>query len=482
MVSTTKGSRILAIAAPFAFCLLVLVVLGLNDFSGGTDAGIHYAFGEELLRTRQWPLPPSSSMAGIAHYPPASHVASALIGSIAGSTLYGLYVITAVSFAAIYLVLGELLRFKDAQKTFSACCIFLALSAISRSGRFVEGNEVITNFFFAHFVGTAALLCGFLFLHRLRFSFAWRLFTAMILTHLIGWVYTISAIEFSLACVALEFLTVLRAPSWRTVTKLAVSATLLGLAALAHPAIIGAISIAGNDGGISVSLLTLIASASTLFIGITVLERIHRFALVNHDTLVALSLAVLAACALQSLALGVLNLGSLYAIKKYGFLLGTMAIVVWSAIIAQMLPEAGSRRLALATWPMLGLFGIASLVILTIGRSRSPVADLIAYDRQVRELVAIHPELLRQSVSWNSEQSAHANYVVGIAVLQPSELSDQHAVFAPIQFAGAAKLVVLERSSAGEFTASCVQATSRHLVAVRSECFLPSARSGKLTR
>ena len=153
----------------FVFCVAVFATLALNDFSGYTDAGIHYAFSEELARTRQWPLPPSSSMAGIAHYPPASHFASILIGLVRGSSLYGIFFLTAASFVAFYLVLAELMRQENPLKTCLAYAIFVAVSLVSRPGRFIEGNEVVTNFFFAQFAGTAALLVSFLVISKFTY-------------------------------------------------------------------------------------------------------------------------------------------------------------------------------------------------------------------------------------------------------------------------------------------------------------------------
>lgn len=468
-----RGTTYLAIAECAAFCGLFFWVLGLNDFSAYTDAGIHYAFAAELQRTMRWPLPLTSGMAGIAHYPPASHAASILIGSLAGSTLLGMFALTALSFATAYLALGELLRHKDKERTLYAFLIFLILSVVLRKARFVVGNEIIANFFFAQFVGTAALLSVFLFLRKLKLRFASRLTLGATLTNLIGWIYPISAIEFALACVAFEFMSLVRAPSWRSAAGLALSALLLGAAALVHPTLIGAVDIAGNDGGISVSSLTLVLGYVALLIGIAALFHFCRDKLRNQDTVVALSLGVLLACTLQALAFGALNLGSLYAVKKYGFLLGTMAIGVWSVVIAQWLPEWRCWPLTTLTLRMTLLFAVAGLAAAIVGRPKTPLRDLIAYDQQVKDLIVVHPELIRESVSWNLEQSAHVNYVIGVGVLQPMALMDQHAVFLPALYSGNTRYVIVEAGEAIHFAADCVQATNGKLTAIHSRCFSP---------
>ena len=102
--------RIFQPAGIALFCLTALAILGFNDFNGFTDAGIHYAFAEELARFWQWPLPAATSVGMMSHYPPAAHLLSLFIGWLAGSTLYGLFIVTAISFVIIYTVLAELMR------------------------------------------------------------------------------------------------------------------------------------------------------------------------------------------------------------------------------------------------------------------------------------------------------------------------------------------------------------------------------------
>jgi hypothetical protein len=306
-----------------------------------------------------------------------------------------------------------------------------------------------------------------------------RLMVAVALTHLIGWIYTISAIEFALACVAVEFLGLLRAPHWNSVARLATSALLLGAAALIHPALIGALDIAGNDGAISVSLPTLIIGGVTLLVGIVALDHFCRDTFVHRDAFIALGLSALLACTLQAFAFGALNLGSLYAVKKYGFLLGTMAIGVWSVMVARWLPDSRWRPARLPVWGMVLLFAVGGLGTVAVGRPKTPIEELIAYDRQVKSLVAVHPELFRQSVSWNTEQTAHINYMIGTAVLQPTALIDQHAVFLPLLYSGATRYVILESGAAADFAPECIETKDSGLIAVRSYCFSPKAGFGK---
>ncbi len=474
-----QSRNVVTASGIFVFCVAVFATLALNDFSGYTDAGIHYAFSEELARTRQWPLPLSSSMAGIAHYPPASHFASILIGLVPGSSLYGIFFLAAASFAASYLALAELMRQESPLKTCLAYAIFVTVSLVGRPGRFFEGNEIVGNFFFAQFAGTAALLASFLAISKITYSrFAHRLLLSAVCTHIVGWIYTVSAIELALSCVALEFLVCLRSLSLRSIASLLGSALILGAAALLHPTIIGSVDIAANDGGISVTLPILITGCTALTLGIAVLGWFRRPVLVNHDALIALSLGMLAACFLQAFAFAALNLGSLYAIKKYGFLLGTLAVAVWASLVADMLAKR-SLKTAISSLPA-SIFGIACLLTVTAARPKTPLRELIAYDREVRTLTVAYPELLHETVSWNSTVTAHINYTIGLGVLQPKQFMDQHAVFLPKPvFSGSAQNVVVEAKAAQEFDSACIVGATENVIAVRSKCFLRSPRSGK---
>jgi hypothetical protein len=46
----SRSTQIITASGIFVFCIAAFATLALNDFSGYTDAGIHYAFSEELAR------------------------------------------------------------------------------------------------------------------------------------------------------------------------------------------------------------------------------------------------------------------------------------------------------------------------------------------------------------------------------------------------------------------------------------------------
>ena len=478
----TPSIRVAAIAA---FCLITFVILGFNDLGGYTDAGIHYEFSEEIARFWRWPLPAATSLAPMSHYPPAAHVVSLLIGWLAGSVIYGIFIVTAISFLVIYSVLAELMRRESAPNTLLACLVFLLVALVCRSGRFLEGNEIVDNFFFAQFAGTAGLLASFLFLCRLRKRpFVLWLGAAALVTHLVGWIYTISTIELALSCVMFRFLDLLSTGSKQSAVKVMLSSIVLGAAAVIHPTIIGSLGIAANDGAISISTNTAIISFLTLLIGtlaLTVSPR--RSKLINYDTIVALSLGVLAACSLQTIALGAFNMGSAYAIKKYFFLVGTLSVLVFACLVVDRAPtryEEFARHLPAAFLTIImPVFGIASLLITTAFKPKTPVQEFVRYDREVRDFLSRNSglDLEGNTVSWSLKVSPHVNYTIGLGLLRPLGAAiDQHTLLLPNpQLSGAARYILVDADRSLLYDESCVVAVGHTLAAVSANCGLPPA-------
>ena len=227
----------------------------------------------------------------MSHYPPAAHVLSLFIGWFTGSTLSGIFFVTAVSFILVYVVVAEFMRHESLTDTFVAYLAFILMALVCRSGRFLEGNEIVANFFFAQFAGTAGLLAGFSILSRLKSQpFLIWLPAAAVATHFVGWIYTVNAIELALSCVMLQFLEFLHVRSRQSAARVFISAVILGAASVVHPTIIGAIGIAGNDGGISISATTSMISFVSLLIGTLALTISPlRSKLIHLDAVIALS-------------------------------------------------------------------------------------------------------------------------------------------------------------------------------------------------
>ena len=154
-----------------AILTLSIAIVGSNDFSVGVDAGIHHAVAAQLSEHRQWPLPATPFLYGITHYPPAAHVLGAAFGLAAGSTFSGMLLVNALALVVAGLTLSYFIQRASPAETVGSIVTFLVLCAAFRKHRFLIGNEVVANFFYGQFAGTAALLACFVILAKLRWSF-----------------------------------------------------------------------------------------------------------------------------------------------------------------------------------------------------------------------------------------------------------------------------------------------------------------------
>jgi hypothetical protein len=474
----------LQFAAIMAFFLAALFVLGVNDFNVGTDVGLHYGFANEIARFG-WPLrlqPSTSYLSIMAHYPPASHALALAISLIGVSTLRGIFVVTALSFVVTYLALAELMRRPAGAGTIVTLLAFLLIASLSTTYRFLEGSELIENFFFGQFAATAALLVFSILLFRSKVPFGRWLIAAAVATHVLGWIYTLCAIELALACAAFKALEFLDAPSPRSAAFIVITGLSLCAVAIIHPTMIGSLAIAANDGGISIDGRVELILFMSLIVGTLILLIIRpKNDLVNQSAVIALSVGVAAACAAQYVALKFFGMGSFYAVKKFGFLLGTLDVLIWASLLADVVrrfvPAARSRLPRLVYPIAASSFGVAMLLILTIGFAGVPVSLEEQYAVQVTQLMT-EPgsrELDGNTVSWNDRLTPHVNYTVGVGLLHPREaLMEQHALFlADPKLTGAARFVLIDAASGLRYDPPCVVAATAVVAAVRSKCWFP---------
>ena len=269
-------SRGIRAAQFLAFSVLIvatIAIVGRNDFSVGVDAGIHHALAEQLLQHRQWPLPSSSFLKDISYYPPAAHFLGALVGQLFQSPFSGMLIVTAIALIVTYLVLAELMRRTSAAETAGSMVVFLIAILLLRKFRFIAGNEIVANFFFAQFVGTAAMLAGFLLISRSRLPFAGWIVVAAATTHLVGWFFPLNAIGLALAATMLRARPCVRLNSQfrQRFLETMVSGIVLCAAAVLHPTMLNMIGISANDGGISISNTSMVVIlAYLLLVGIPI--------------------------------------------------------------------------------------------------------------------------------------------------------------------------------------------------------------------
>ena len=487
MTFTVQGKPVatgVQFVAITVFFIAAFFVLGVNDFNVGTDLGLHYGFANEIARSG-WPLqsqPSTGFLSLMAHYPPVSHFLALTTGLMAGSTLRGIFVVTALSFVVTYLAIAELMRRPSVVGTIVTLFTFLIIAFLSRKYRFLEGSELIENFFFAQFAASAALLVFAILLFRSKLPFGKWLIAAAVATHVLGWIYTLCAIGLALACAAFRALAFLDAPSPRSAALIIITGAVLCATAVVHPTVIGSLAIAAHEGGISIDGSVELFLFASLAVGTLILLVLRpKNDLVNQSAVIALSVGIAAACAAQYVALKFFGMGSLYAVKKFGFLLGTLDVLVWASLLADVVRRfvpASLARVPRAVNPIaVSSLGIAVLLFLTIGRAKVPVSLEEQYAGQVTQLMTDprSRELDGNTISWNDRVTPHVNYTVAVGLLHPgAALTEQHALFfAAPKLTGAARFVLIDAATGLRYDPSCVVVATAAVAAIRSRCWFP---------
>ncbi|WP_149533432.1 hypothetical protein [Tardiphaga sp. P9-11] len=477
--------RTLSILAVLALFGAGILFLGSRDFSGGVDAGIHYAIAEQINQYGAWPLPKSSFLGAIAHYPPAAHILGIVAGALVGSTLKGLFFVAAGAFLLIYLVAADLMKRDSPVETIATLLVFTVLAVIFRKYRFIVGNEVVANFFYAQLAGTAALMAGFYAAYQLSsLSFGWWLVLCAIISHLISWFFPLNAVQFALAASVLRGAPLVdpRENTKRRIFETLVTAGLAGAVAVVHPAMIDMAAISSNDGGITISdgvMLYIVIGAIVLLP--TFYLKMREPTSLRANAILSLGIGVSMPCLLLCALFYVGGFGSLYAVKKSGFLLGTLECLLLSTLVVQWIftkfPAKGRTRSfsPAATAASSSLFLAAAIAFVFAGRPSEAVSSLASYDRDVRQLLS--QEVSRTfdgiTVSMNSTISPHANYLIGYALLRPtsSALAAQHGLFLSAQpNLGSAKFVLGSEIDGKTYASRCLIQNSDRLAIILSEC------------
>ena len=466
---------------------IAIYVIGTRDFGISSDPGLHYAFAEELVRGYRWPVSGELPFPiDMADYPPGAHLLALAVGVLVDSTLRGIFIVTGLAFVVSYLALSGIARRRDIASTVAALAVFVLIAAATNKLRAYFGNEVISHFFFAQLVGTAAMLIAFLVVARIiRYRFLVWLLSSVVAAHLVAWFYPFSAIQFVFAATALQAIQIFDRPErWRVISaKSAVTAGALGLSLVVHPTFFGMVHNAAHDGGIVFPLFFIAALVACVAGGVVGLWWCRLLsATLQFDALSALAIGICAATLAQAVAYYGLSLGSPYAIKKHGFALGTVAAMVAASLIVELpavrtaLEKVGPRRVAAFKSFVAPAFLLFVLAAVFTGRPSFPVAGMIHYDKELRGFMsqADSAKFFGLTLSANAALPRQQNFTVAPARLRPvaTVWTEQFQLFTRIfDMPKAAQFVIVARGSTAE--PSCVAATSASFEIIDAKCFKP---------
>jgi hypothetical protein len=485
MPAPSINPRAVQIFSIAAVSIIVIAFVGMKDFSVGVDAGIHHAFATQLIEQRQWPLPSSSFLASMSYYPPAAHAVGAAIGLTIGSTFGGMLVVNAVALIASCLALSYLLRRTSPAETVASLIVLAILCATLRKHRFVVGNEIVANFFYGQFAGTAALLTCFVILAKARWQFPLWLTVSSGFTFVVGWFFPLSAVHLAVAAAVLRLRPSLRLEGITIrLLEFTLTAAVLSAIAFFHPAMTDMKAIAANDGGISISNGTMAISVLFLILLAVPLLIIvsSRSNLVDPVALIAIIIGVVVPPILQFALLYFFGLGSPYAVKKAGFLTGTLGLVVVAVLTMELAPF---KRLAHALTyrpvvPFVGSLAGPSLALIVlasvyVGRAFTPLSEISRYQDEMSSFIekGSAKSLFGRTVSINSNYNWHTNYVVSFAQLHPSgEIQRvQNALLPPtVSLTPGAELAVVAIGDATRMDPSCTKWVNGNMAAVAATC------------
>lgn len=330
-----------------AFLLVGGILMAVNAHwmrSISVDIAHHYSLVFRL--TENWHLASYDPTLGEMNvYPRGSHMVAAFVGKLVGSPFVGMQL---VANAALVLLWASCLAILYAAHghTGPFNAIVMALVVILNVGAFrIHGAEISQNYFFAQLVAQALAMAAIAIAIRIEAQYgrfaAYAVFLAAIWP--VTSVHLLPALELVVMLGGLLALDVAfpRESPRKRLQQFVWACLALGIALISvvlHPAFSAMRSIANNNGDISlgplaplwsVAVVCLIALACSL--SLLRVWRRHPKANVMYRYLGVYGAAVAGLCLLQTI-MCCLNIGSVYAAKKYAFAVVTflfMRLAVW---------------------------------------------------------------------------------------------------------------------------------------------------------
>lgn len=358
---------------------VILIILNIDvGTSNSIDLAHHYALAFRIAH--DWRLVPGDITLGeMNFYPPASHAAAAIVGTVLHSTFLGLQVTALASVALIWAAVLALLFTLPARAALASSTVLAGLLWANHRwlGLDVHGSEIVGNYFYSQLVGQAmALLALAIAVHlearRTPLHAAVFLVAA---TYCIASVHLLPSLELlGMSCLAQLIQLLAMARPWKERGP-QLAAALLWMAAgllavLMNPSFAAMRKIAEINGNLTLVLFSSTARLVMLCLlslggAALLLQRWHREREQLHALkfLGAYGAAVALLCLLQLVLLR-FGFGSEYAIKKYAFGLMSFAFITVAVLAGILLRRSSARIDQAPTWTSI----VATIiVIMTFG-------------------------------------------------------------------------------------------------------------------
>lgn len=393
---------------------LLAGVLGISliiDLVWSTSADLAHHYALVVRYFDSWhPSPNDPSLGEMNIYPPASHIAAAMIGRLVGSPFLGLHLTALISLVALWAAHLSIL-YKAPNRAGSFTALVLALLVVLNHGSLrIHGAEISNAYHYSQLVGMALAYIAIAIAVRLdgRVHHYWRSLFLLLAMGIVASFHLLPALMLLGVLGGVLLLDVVVQEPGRRIRSVLAGAVVLtfGVALIVlHPSFTAMRLIAQHNGGMSLGILgpmwSLAVVSLIVLASLVPLLRAWRRDPVGHvmyKYVIVYGAALAGLCLLQ-MGLRYLGLGSDYAVKKYAYPLGTFLIVRLAIWIGASATARGVNRPRVA---LLGtsavfqvvVFGVALFaVVLGCTRMRHELDTFTVVDLE-RQLLAVREAVL----------------------------------------------------------------------------------------
>lgn len=314
-------------------------------FSASADLGHHAVLISRLMES--WWLPETdANLQYMTSYPRGAHLLGSIVGLLSGSALNGMQTVAILALFGLWSAIGASLNgLQSRQGLRAAACLGIALLLNTVIGLEVFGNELISNYFFAHMVSQSLALVVFVVALRSEFATSSRLVSYLALgiaAPLLTSVHLLPAIELLGTLALLILANFLAGKSKEPKRELLTGIFIVAASAcltIANPAFRAMYQVSGHEGTtllrfitglpslVAVATVTILLSSALLVVWWRERNQINDYPAMLAKYFGALGLSVSGLCLLQILLHSMFDLGSQYACFKYAIGMQSLLVV-----------------------------------------------------------------------------------------------------------------------------------------------------------
>ena len=424
------------VRAPLSIVMTMILAGGLvciilffarNIYTTSVDLAWHYALIEFIVEHASLPPPDVVRLGPMIEYPPGAHVLTAILtASVGTSPLRMLFFSSIVSIFLLYFLLLGLLKDRNRTACVATATSLIFLLLLMRGTSMLIGNEIINNFFYPQLVGDLGFVLLLILVSKITRPAIVGMI-AVVAVYALAWIYTASAVKLALSIGLLQLLALTREYSRDRILVSIALAVLLPLVILTHPTFEPMLRNAAHDGAIAITMPLVVASSVLLLLLAPAIWwlKLRVGSAAQYEPFVAAGIAVGLLALLQFGLWEIIGLGSPYAVKKHGFMVGTflaasLAVCVTEIAVRTRLDRQVDRWLRFVPISVTRWTTACLALVAVLPWQGEPLAAVIRYDNEVRAIVATGdpPDLLGRTISVNRQLPLAVNFAVALAVLQ----------------------------------------------------------------